>query len=186
MTNLRKRLGKAEDGDPYVIRRRAGTPYALHPDFTCDWHAFLRLAEHGLATKTIAPLDEALALVRGRPFGTYAPSWAFSLQQEMITRITDIAHAAAQHHTAHGLYDKAGAALALGLEVDESAELLHRDLLRLEAARNNRPGIQAAIQMIRKINTSLDVSMEPETEHLITQLRDPANAFTTTVGSAAS
>ncbi|GHA48060.1 hypothetical protein GCM10010329_83110 [Streptomyces spiroverticillatus] len=175
MTTLRAQLGTAEDGQPYVVRRRAGAPYTLHPDFTCDWHAFLRLAEHGLASKTVEPLDEALSLVRGRPFGTHAPTWAFALQQEMITRITDIAHAAAQHHTAHGLYDKAGHALNIGLEVDDSAELLHRDLLRLEAARGNRAGIQAVVELIRRVNDHLDVSMEPETEHLITELLSDKN-----------
>jgi nucleoid-associated protein YgaU len=173
LTTLRTQLGSAPDGTPYLPRRKTGDPYTLHPHFSCDWHTFLRLAEQGLTGKTVAPLDEALALVRGRPFGHHAPTWASSLQQEMITRIVDTAHSAATHHTAHGLYDQARRAVDIGLEVDESAELLHRDLLRLEAARNNRTGIETAVRRIQQVNQALDISMEPATEHLITHLLTP-------------
>ncbi|MFJ2745417.1 LysM peptidoglycan-binding domain-containing protein [Streptomyces sp. NPDC087440] len=174
--DLRTRLGQAPDDTPYLPRRTKGGTYTLHPDLSCDWHAFLRLAQRGLTTKTVEPLDEALALVRGRPFGTNAPTWAIGLRQDMIIRIIDVAHTSAYLHTHAQDWDNARHAITVGLDVDESAELLYRDLLRLDDACNNRTGIHTTVETIRRINEELDVSMEPETEHLITQLLAPDTA----------
>ncbi|MFF0746649.1 LysM peptidoglycan-binding domain-containing protein [Streptomyces sp. NPDC004111] len=171
LSGLRSQLGSAPDGTLYVPRRRTGTdPYALHPQFPCDWHQFLALAERGLVEKAVAPLDAALALVRGRPFGTHPPEWAHSLQQDMLTRIVDIAHTSARHHTKNGDYPAARQALAIGLEVDETAELLYRDLLLLEHAHGNRAGLHATIALIQKTNRDWGISMDPDTEHLIAEL----------------
>ncbi|MEU8893710.1 LysM peptidoglycan-binding domain-containing protein [Streptomyces sp. NPDC048442] len=170
LTGLRSQLGSAPDGAPYVPRRKAGDPYALHPEFPCDWHRFLALAERGLTDGAVALLDEALSLVRGRPLGTHPPAWAYALQQEMITKIVDVAHASAHHHTQHRSPTNARRALDVGLEVDESAELLYRDLLRLEHAQGNRAGFHTAVALLQTVNRTLDVSMDPETEHLITEL----------------
>ncbi|MFI5808732.1 LysM peptidoglycan-binding domain-containing protein [Streptomyces sp. NPDC051561] len=172
LSGLRSQLGSAPDGTPYIPRRKTGDPYTLHPQFPCDWHQFLALAEHALTDNTVEPLDQALALVRGRPFGTHPPEWAYALQQDMLTRIIDVAHTSARHHTNHGNYPAARQALAIGLEVDETAELLYRDLLLLEHAHGNRAGVHATIALIQKVNRNLDISMDPDTEHLITELME--------------
>lgn len=73
---LLRALSNDPDGDPYVPRRRNGdTPYRLADNVRCDWTRFLQLAERGLARAAdgLPDLEEALSLVRGRPFGVGRP-----------------------------------------------------------------------------------------------------------------
>ncbi|MGW1070703.1 LysM peptidoglycan-binding domain-containing protein [Streptomyces aureus] len=176
LQGLRRALGNDEDGNPYVPRRHnADTPYRLADTVTCDWTHFLQLTEHALphASKELPDLEAALALVRGRPFGTRPPAWAQPHQQEMITRITDVAHTVATLRTAQGPHHNLSAArraITTGLDVDDTAELLYRDAMLVEAAAGNRPGIHQVISRIQQVNAALDFSPEPETEHLIHEL----------------
>ncbi|MEU1201271.1 hypothetical protein ABZ446_34350 [Streptomyces sp. NPDC005813] len=176
LQGLRRALGNDPDGDPYVPRRRNGdTPYRLAATVRCDWTRFVQLAEHALpqGPAGLPELEQALSLVRGRPFGTRPPAWAGPYQQEMLTRIIDVAHTVATHRTRPGHHQDLAAArkaIALGLDVDETAELLYRDLLLVEQAAGNRTALLAAITRVRQVVQALDCDLELETEQLIGEL----------------
>ncbi|MFC9076739.1 LysM peptidoglycan-binding domain-containing protein [Streptomyces sp. NPDC057062] len=176
LQGLRRALGNDPTGSPYVPRRRLGEdPYGLSPAVRCDWSDFLHLVEHALphGPAALPDLEQALGLVRGRPFGARPLPWAEPHQQEMTTRIIDVAHTVATHRTAAGPHhdlSKARRAIATGLDVDDSAELLYRDWMRIEHTAHNRSGLHTAITRIQQVNRMLDVSLENETEQLINEL----------------
>ncbi|MEU9662901.1 hypothetical protein [Streptomyces chartreusis] len=173
---LRRCLGNDTVGNPYVPRRTSGEdPYRLSPTVRCDWIRFLQLAENALpmGPTGLPDLEKALSLVRGKPFGGKPLPWALPLQQEMITRITDVAHTVATHRTPPGPHHDLTAArqaIATGLEVDDTAELLYRDWLRIEHSAGNRRGLHTAITRVQQVNRALDCSLETETFQLINEL----------------
>ncbi|MFF8932336.1 LysM peptidoglycan-binding domain-containing protein [Streptomyces longwoodensis] len=176
LRGLRSALGNDPAGNPYVPRRRTGDdPYRLSPAVRCDWTRFLQLAERALpqGPAGLPDLERALGLVRGRPFGLRPLPWAGPFQQEMITRIIDVAHTVATHRTAAGPHHDLTAArqaIAAGLEADDTAELLYRDWMRVEHAAGNRSGLHTAITQVQQVNRSLDCDLETETEQLINEL----------------
>ncbi|MGY6027038.1 LysM peptidoglycan-binding domain-containing protein [Streptomyces spinosirectus] len=176
MQGLRSCLGSDPSGTLYVPRRKSGEdPYRLAPGVRCDWTRFLHLVEHALplGPAGLDDLESALTLVRGKPFDGRPLPWAEPHYQDMLTRITDTAHTVATHRTAAGPHHDLNAArhaVATGLEVDETAELLYRDWMRLEAARGNRAGLHTAITRVQHVNRALDCSLETETEQLINEL----------------
>ncbi|MFF1628232.1 hypothetical protein, partial [Streptomyces sp. NPDC058272] len=170
LQGLRRSLGNDPAGTPYVPRRSSGDdPYRLSPGVRCDWTRFLQLAERALplGTAGLTDLERALDLVRGRPFGGKPLPWAEPYQQEMITRIIDVAHTVATYRTAAGPHHDLSAArqaVATGLDVDDSAELMYRAWMRLEYAAGNRSGLHTAITRVQQVNRGLDCSLEIETE----------------------
>lgn len=176
MRGLRSSLGTDADGNPYVPRRQfKDDPCAISPQVRCDWTRFTELAEHALrrGPDGVHRLEEALALVRGRPFGTHPLPWSEPYQQEMITRIVDVAHTVATYRTTPGPHQDlmlARRAVTTGLEADETSELLYRDYFRVEHAAGNRPAIHTAMIRLQKINRTLDCPMEIETEQLLNEL----------------
>ncbi|GAA2767514.1 LysM peptidoglycan-binding domain-containing protein [Streptomyces paradoxus] len=176
MQGLRRSMGNDPAGDPYVPRRKTGeSPYRLSPGVRCDWTRFLELVERALplGPAGLTDLERALTLVRGRPFGGKPLPWAEPYQQEMITRIIDVAHTVATYRTPTGPHHDLSAArqaVATGLDVDHTAELLYRDWLRIEHAAGNRQGLHTAITRVQQVNRSLDCSLETETEALIHEL----------------
>ncbi|MFF7130506.1 hypothetical protein [Streptomyces sp. NPDC008240] len=177
---LRRALGSDPAGIPYVPRRRsAEDPYQLAPGVRSDWNRFRQLAEHALplGPAGLSDLEKALTLVRGKPFGGRPLPWAQPYQQEMTTRIIDVAHTVATHRTPTGPHQDLSAArhaIATGLEVDDTAELLYRDWMKIEHTAGNRSGLHTAITRIQHINHTLDSSLQPETEQLINQLLNSA------------
>ncbi|MFG3467491.1 LysM peptidoglycan-binding domain-containing protein [Streptomyces sp. NPDC047853] len=180
MQGLRRSLGNDPEGNPYVPRRRTGEdPYRLSPAVRCDWTRFLQLVERALPSGPagLPDLEKALSLVRGRPFGSAPLPWAEPYQQEMTTRIVDVAHTVATYRTQPGPHQDLSAArqaLVTGLDVDHTAELLYRDFCRLEHTAGNRQGLHTAITRIQQVNRELDCSMEAETEQLIKELLNDA------------
>ncbi|KMS74241.1 hypothetical protein ACM01_15105 [Streptomyces viridochromogenes] len=176
LRGLRSALGNDPAGNAYVPRRRTGDdPYRLSPAVRCDWTRFLQLAERALpqGPAGLPDLERALGLVRGRPFGSRPLPWAGPFQQEMITRIIDVAHTVATHRTPAGPHHDLTAArqaIATGLDADNSAELLYRDWMRIEHAAGNRSGLHTAITQVQQVNRSLDCDLEMETEQLINDL----------------
>lgn len=176
LRGLRSALGNDPAGHVYVPRRRSGDdPYRLAPTVRCDWTRFLQLAERALpqGTAGLPDLARALELVRGRPFGSRPLPWAAPLQQEMTTRIIDVAHTVATHRTPPGPHHDLTAArhaVATGLDADPSAELLYRAWMRIEHAAGNRSGLHTAITQAQQVNRTLDCDLEPETEQLIDDL----------------
>ncbi|CAM5516142.1 hypothetical protein STENM223S_03197 [Streptomyces tendae] len=176
MQGLRRSLGNDADGNPYVPRRKTGQdPYSLDPAVRCDWPRFLQLVEHALPTgpADLPDLEKALSLVRGKPFGGAPMPWAEPYQQEMTTRIIDIAHTVATYRTTPGPHQNLSAArqaVTTGLDADHTAELLYRDWMRLEHTAGNRQGLHTAITRIQQTNRELDCSLETKTEQLIHEL----------------
>ncbi|MFH9967701.1 hypothetical protein ACH4PR_41120 [Streptomyces mirabilis] len=176
LQGLRRSLGSDPAGHPYVPRRRSGEdPYRLSPGVRCDWTRFLQLVERALplGPSGLTDLEKALTLVRGRPFGGKPLPWAEPYQQEMITRIIDVAHTVATYRTPAGPHHDLTAArqaVVTGLDVDDTAELLYRDYLRIESAAGNRQGLHTAITRVQQVNRALDCSLEMETEQLINEL----------------
>ncbi|MFF3876745.1 hypothetical protein [Streptomyces sp. NPDC001978] len=176
MQGLRSSLGSDSSGNLYVPRRKAGEdPYRLAAGVGCDWSRFLQLVARALplGPSGLSDLEKALTLVRGKPFGGRPLPWAEPYQQEMITRITDVAHTVATYRIPAGPHHDLSAArqaVATGLDVDDAAELLYRDWMRLEAARGNRSGLHTAITRVQQVNRDLDCSLEMETTQLINEL----------------
>ncbi|MFD4973101.1 hypothetical protein [Streptomyces sp. NPDC058424] len=176
MQGLRSSLGSDPSGNLYVLRRKAREdPYRLAPGVRCDWSRFLQLVERALplGPSGLSDLEKALALVRGKPFGGRPLPWAEPFQQEMITRIIDVAHTVATYRIPAGPHHDLSAArqaVATGLDVDDTAELLYRDWMRLEAARGNHSGLHTAITRVQQVNRALDCSLEMETTQLINEL----------------
>ncbi|WP_354671430.1 bacterial transcriptional activator domain-containing protein [Streptomyces sp. CSDS2] len=176
MQGLRSSLGSDSSGTLYVPRRKAGgDPYRLGPGVRCDWTRFLQFVERALplGPSGLPDLEKALRLVRGKPFGGRPLPWAEPYAQEMITRIIDVAHTVATYRIPAGPHHDLSAArqaVSTGLDVDETAELLYRDWMRLEAARGNRSGLHTAIARVQQVNRSLDCSLEMATTQLINEL----------------
>ncbi|MFE9812499.1 hypothetical protein [Streptomyces sp. NPDC005548] len=193
---LRRSLGNGPDGAPYVPRRKpAEAPYRLSPGVRCDWTQFEQLVEQALplGPAGLNDLEEALALIQGPPFGGQPLPWAEPHQQEMITRIIDVAHTVATYRTPTGPHHDLTAArraVACGLDVDHTAELLYRDWFRIEYAAGNRQGLHTAIARVQQVNRALDFSLEFETEQLINELlastRPPSAVQRTGVGTGAA
>ncbi|MGP3991576.1 hypothetical protein [Streptomyces sp. 3N207] len=179
VSELRARLGTAPDGTPYLPRDR-NRLYRFSPQMRCDWTEFQRLARRGLAAGSpvgLPDLEAALALVRGRPLsgasGADLP-WATPLIQEMLSRIIDVAHTVATwHRTApRPDLDAARRAVTTGLAVDDTADVLYQDWMRVEAAAGNRAGVCQAIEQINAVCRRLDVELLPETEAVIEDVLD--------------
>ncbi|MBE8477442.1 bacterial transcriptional activator domain-containing protein [Streptomyces justiciae] len=180
---LRAALGNDPTGRPYVPRRKSGDdPYHLNPTVTCDWTRFQHLthdalSDEGTDVPHVERLEEALALVRGTPFDGKPLPWAAPLLQEMTTAITQVAHTIATHRTSPGPdhdLDRARRAIARGIDIDETAEVLYRDWILVEQAAGNRHGVQTAISRVQHINRALNSPLEKETEQLIDSLLGPA------------
>jgi hypothetical protein len=60
----------------------------------------------------------------------------------------------------------------IGIGDDDSAELLYRDLMRIEHTAANRSGLHTTITHIQQINRTLDCDLETETQDLIRELFD--------------
>ncbi|MER5915619.1 hypothetical protein ABT124_35600 [Streptomyces sp. NPDC001982] len=176
MQGLRRSLGNDPAGNPYVPRRKSGEdPYRLSPGVRCDWNRFLQLVERALplGPAGLPDLERALTMVRSRPFAGKPLPWAEPYQQEMTTRIIDVAHTVATYRTSPGPHQDLSAArqaVATGLDVDDTAELLYRDGMRIEAAAGNRSGLHTAIARVQQVNRALDCDLELETEQLISDL----------------
>ncbi|MEV0254703.1 hypothetical protein AB0H82_10635 [Streptomyces sp. NPDC050732] len=175
---LRRSLGKDEEGLWYVPRRSVKTdPFEISPKICCDWHVFLRTVEaalpHGPAG--LPHLEQALSQVRGKPFGAHPLPWSEPLQQEIIMRIVSTAHTVATLRLESGPHHDltlARRAVATGLEVDDTCELLYRDWFQIETAAGNRSGLIAATSRLDQVNRSLGLSAELDTEILMRQLLD--------------
>ncbi|MGP4001699.1 LysM peptidoglycan-binding domain-containing protein [Streptomyces sp. 8N706] len=177
-SELRMRLGEDSHGNLYLPRTRAG--YQLGPAVRMDWDHFQRLAQRGLTggPQTGLPdLEDALALVRGRPFADRDYPWAAPIEQQMISRIVDVAHTVATWRTEGPTpdLDEARRAVQRGLKIDETAEVLYRDWIHIEAAADNEAGIRKAAAQITRIAHAYDIDLEPQTEQTINRLLTSSN-----------
>ncbi|MEV6400960.1 LysM peptidoglycan-binding domain-containing protein [Streptomyces sp. NPDC051907] len=183
LSEIRSRFGSAPDGAPYLPRHNNG--YAFHFGVRSDWDRFQRLAARALAagpTAGIPDLEDALGLVRGRPFDGRDFPWADSVQQEMLSRVVDVAHTLATWHaeTDPPDLDAARQAALRGLDIDETAEVLYRDWMHIERAAGNTSGVHKAIARVQHVTRANDVSVDPLTEqtiaHVLSDRQTPVHA----------
>lgn len=188
LSELRGAIGLHTDGQPLLPRPKAGAGYVFHPAVTSDWTQFQTLARQGLAAGPnagIEDLEAAMALVRGKPFGGRTLPWADPIVQDMLSRITDTAHTLARWQTDGALpdLDAARHTVHKGLEVEETSEVLYRDLLSIEWAAGNDAAIRRTLARIQQMARTYDITLEDATEDTITLVLSgkPAPSETNTV-----
>ncbi|AKL64201.1 MULTISPECIES: LysM peptidoglycan-binding domain-containing protein [unclassified Streptomyces] len=188
LSELRSAIGLHSDGQPLLPRPKTGAGYAFHPAITSDWAQFQALSSRGLAAGPRAgteDLEAAMALVRGKPFDGRTLPWADPIVQDMLSRITDTAHTLARWQTDGALpdLDAARRTVHKGLEVEETSEVLYRDLLSIEWAAGNDAAIRRTLARIQQMARTYDITLEDATEDTITLVLSgkPAPSETNTV-----
>lgn len=183
LSELRSRLGHTTGGEPY-LPRPGKSGYAFHPAIRSDWARFQQYATRGLAAGPgagLPDLENALGLVRGRPFAGQDYPWADSVEQEMLARITDIAHTLATWHAESDTpdLDAARHAALRGLDIHPMAEVLHRDVMLIEQAAGNTAAVRKAIARVQQVCRHYDISPEFLTEQTIQHVLSdrPAHAY---------
>ncbi|MEW2372590.1 LysM peptidoglycan-binding domain-containing protein [Streptomyces sp. NPDC006656] len=174
LSELRNVLGLTSDGLPLLPRPKNGAGYVLHPSVTSDWAEFKILASRGLATGPgagIADLETAMALVRDRPFEGRTLPWADPVIQEMLARITDTAHTLARWHTDGNTpdLDAARRTVQRALEVEETSEVLYRDLLHIEAAAGDQTAVRKVVARAQQMARTYDITLTDTTERTIAE-----------------
>lgn len=174
LSELRNVVGLTEDGHPLLPRPKAGDGYTFHPAVTSDWEQFKALASRGLAAgpKTgTADLEAAMALVRGKPFDGRTLPWADPVIQEMLSRITDTAHTLARWHTDGDTpdLDAARHAVLQALDVEETSEVLYRDLLHIEWTAGNTTAVRKTVARVQQMARTYDITLDDSTEDTITR-----------------
>jgi DNA-binding SARP family transcriptional activator len=172
ITRTRKRLGKAPDGQEYIIHLGSGT-YVPHADLRLDWAGFSALARSGRADRRPEDLRTAMALVRGEPFADCYHWWIdVALIETIRAEIVDTADLLAQLELAAGDPRGAGRAARAGLAAETAAEQLWRALMRAEHEAGNPDGVAAAwtgcLDAIAEIAPGGEP--HPDTEQLFHQL----------------
>ncbi|WP_410608396.1 bacterial transcriptional activator domain-containing protein [Amycolatopsis sp. lyj-109] len=136
---------------------------------------FRDFARRGLAERecVVADLQQALDLVRGKPFGNVPPgryAWSFWLQREMLDAIVDVAHTLADAYQKSGDFAAARRAAMRGLLAEPVSEILYRDLLRIEYRAGNHTGVRETADKLTALVASLDVELDDETSVLVSAL----------------
>jgi DNA-binding SARP family transcriptional activator len=168
ITRTRRRLGRARDGQEYIIHAGNGS-YLLHPDMSLDWTEFRKLT----STARVEDMRAAMALVRGQPFtGSYYWWLDIPLLETVRAEIVDAAETLAEFELATGSARAAARAARAGLTAEASAEQLWRLLMRAEHAGGNLLGVAEAWR--RCLDAIEDIAPggepHPDTEALYRQL----------------
>lgn len=184
LSELRAEIGTTPDGLPLLPRPKNGA-YTFHPSVTSDWQEFQDLASHGLAAGPqtgIAYLEAAMALVRGKPFDGRTLPWADAVTQEMLSRITDTAHTLARWHTDGDTpdLDAARRTVLHALDIEETSEVLYRDLLHIEWAADNHHAIRKTVARLQQMARTYDITLDGPTEDTIDRVLTPRAALTKT------
>lgn len=171
LSEIRSRFGNTAAGQPYLPCPKNG--YEFRSGIRSDWDRFQHLATRALAagpTTGIPDLENALGLVRGKPFEGQDYPWADSIQQEILSRVVDIAHTLASWLTDGDTPDMDAARHAVlhGLDIDETSEVLYRDWMNIEWATGNTAGVRKAIARLQQVARTYDISLEPLTEQIMT------------------
>ncbi|MEU9087479.1 LysM peptidoglycan-binding domain-containing protein [Streptomyces sp. NPDC048357] len=186
LSELRNEIGLSDDGNPLLPRPKNGAGYTFHRDVTSDWDHFQHLATRGLAAGPqdgMADLEAAMALVRGKPFDGRTPPWADPVIQEMLSRITDTAHALARWHTDSDAPDLDAARRIVfhALDIEETSEVLYRDLLHIEWAANNPAAVRRTVARLQQMARTYDITLDGLTEDTINLVLSGRPASVTTI-----
>ncbi len=175
ISRLRRWLGGAE----FLPKNPSGGRYRLGPEVTSDWQAWCALLPGGARAATSEALEQALALVRARPFLGVDPrryAWAEHCTQRMTEAIVDAAYELAHRRLMEGRYRSVLDATTKGLLVEPGVERLWRARILAAHAAGDQDAERDAIARLLAITTELDVDLETETTELLAQLRDPTAA----------
>ncbi|MFB7176927.1 LysM peptidoglycan-binding domain-containing protein [Streptomyces sp. NPDC056257] len=172
LSELRNEIGLTHDGNPLLPRPKNGAGYTFHRAVTSDWDHFQHLATRGLAAgpqEGMAYLESAMALVRGKPFDGRTPPWADPVVQEMLSQITDTAHTLARWHTDGDTPDLDAARRIVfhALDIEETSEVLYRDLLHIEWAANNPAAVRRTVARLQQMARTYDIILDGLTEDAI-------------------
>ncbi|MGW5342902.1 LysM peptidoglycan-binding domain-containing protein [Streptomyces sp. NPDC004050] len=175
LSELRNVLGLHTDAQPLLPRPKTGDGYRFHPAVTSDWDTFQNLATRGLAAGPLAGIEDleaAMALVRGKPFDGRTPPWADPIVQDILSRITDTAHTLARWQT-DGIQpdlDAARHTIHKALDVEETSEVLYRDLLTIEWKAGNDTATRRTITRLQHMARTYDITLDDTTEDTINRV----------------
>jgi nucleoid-associated protein YgaU/DNA-binding SARP family transcriptional activator len=179
-SKLRSWMGKTPAGEDYLPRHQAGSGYAFLPAVRTDWDLWTDLLQDGPLRAPTECLEQALDLVRGRPFDGVHPrhyAWAEPIRQRMISEIVDASYELARRRLMEGHWRASEQAVVIGLTIEPALERLWR--MRILAAHESRNGAaeQEAIDRMLAITDELGGDLEAETENLLAGLKDPRREF---------
>lgn len=163
VSRVRHWLGNDSDGQLFLPLVGDHGDYRLSPEFDCDWHVFLRLAREGLARGPNGAdlLEQALTLVRGRPFLGVDPTtyiWAEADAQEMVSAVVDVAHVLSALQLGLGDSRAAQDAASRGLLAEPGSEVLHCDAIRAAAAKGDSEEI---VRLSARLRAQIE-AIEPD------------------------
>lgn len=187
ISKLRRWLGKTAEGDDFLPRYQVDTGYKFHEHVTSDWSQWNELLPEGPANAPTEALEQALSLVRGRPFhGVRARyyTWAETLKQDMIRAIVDASYELARRRFMDGRWRGAEEATLTGLEVEPGMECLWRVRILAAHARGNTAAVQEAVDRLLAIADDWGGELETETEELLEQLNNGSAPSRTLAASA--
>lgn len=175
MSKLRRWMGKTSGGEDYLPRYQAAVGYQMHEQVDTDWDQWHQLLPEGPSAATTEDLEQALTLVRGRPFdGVRARrySWAETIKQTMISAVVDVSYELARRRLMDGRWRAAEAAVVVGLSIEPGMERLWRARILAAHASGNADAVQEAVDRMLAIADDLGGDLEDETEHLLAQLHE--------------
>ncbi|MCK0116995.1 LysM peptidoglycan-binding domain-containing protein [Isoptericola sp. S6320L] len=175
-SKLRRWVGQDESGQDFLPRHAAGGGYGFTDELTSDVGDWNALTGGDPLNGSTENLEAALELVRGTPFeGTHRRRYAWSepIRQRLVSEIVDASYALTKRRLMEGHWRAAEAAVSVGLLVDPAQEALWR--LRILAAHESRnPAAESeAVDRLLAITEELEVDLEPETEQLLAELKNP-------------
>ncbi|GAA1435915.1 LysM peptidoglycan-binding domain-containing protein [Microlunatus lacustris] len=175
-SKLRSWMGKSPAGDDYLPRHQSGSGYGFLPAVKTDWQLWQDLLPNGPTRAATEHLEQALKLIRGRPFDGVHPrryAWAEPARQRMISDIVDASYELARRRLMQGRWRAAEEAIVIGLAIEPVLERLWR--LRILAAHESRntAATKEAIDRLLAITDELGGDLETETENLLTAMQDP-------------
>ncbi len=171
---LRRWLGTAPDGQDYLPRHNPDGYRFLDP-VTTDWHQWSELLPNGASGAPTERLEQALHLVRGRPFQDVKPrtyAWAETLMQEMIAAIVDAAHELGNRRLLEGRWREASRSAVKGLSVEPGMERLWRVRILAEHSAGNTAAVEDAIDRLLTITGALGGDLEDSTEQLLSDIAE--------------
>lgn len=178
MSKLRRWLGVSSSAEDYLPRYMAESGYQLSPLVRTDWHEWCDLVSQGPERATTEALEQALTLVRGRPFegvGTRRYAWAENAKQVMISTVVDAAYELARRRLMEGQWRAAEQAVVVGLTLEPGMERLWRVRILAAHLSGNPTAEKEAIDRLLAIAEELGGDLEDETAHLLEELRKPTS-----------
>ena len=171
-SKLRSWIGFSPEGEHWLPRHQAGG-YRFDERVLSDWAVWTQLLPQGPLKAGSEALEQALGLVRGRPFqGVHRRryAWAEPIAQRMIAEIVDASYELARRRLMEQRPQAAEAALVTGLAIMPGLERLWR--LRILAAHEARDvvAVREAVDRMLVITDQLGGDLEPQTFRLLSQL----------------